>query len=65
MMYNSENRLLTTGEAAEMLHLHPNTVRRWGDRGLLKPCRIGPRGDRRFVEVDVTNLVNSQSYGYK
>ena len=64
-MANSKNRLLTTSEVAEMLHLHVNTVRRWGDRGLLKPCRIGPRGDRRFMEGDVTNLVNSQTYGYK
>jgi excisionase family DNA binding protein len=64
-MANSKNRLLTTSEVAEMLHLHPNTVRRWGDSGLLKPCRIGIRGDRRFMEGDVTNLVNSPTYGYK
>ena len=65
MTTNSKNRFLTSREVAEMLHIHVNTVRRWGDSGLLKPYRIGARGDRRFIEGDVTNLVNSPTYGYK
>ena len=64
-MTTGNNQFLTTSEVAEMLHLHVNTVRRWSDSGLLKPCRIGPRGDRRFIEVDVANLRNSPTYGYK
>lgn len=49
--------LLTTSEAARMLHIHINTARRWSNRGILKSCRLGPRRDRRFRRVDITNLL--------
>ncbi len=65
MVIAANSRLLTISEVAEMLHLHANTVRRWSDNGLLKPYRVGTRSDRRFVEEDVTNLLNSPTYGYK
>ena len=34
-------RLLTTKQAAEILNVHENTVRRWSERGIIKPYRIG------------------------
>jgi len=45
--------MLTTGEAAQLLGLHLNTVRRWTQKGVLKAYRITPRGDRRFRRKDV------------
>jgi len=45
--------LLTVREVARLLHVHANTVRRWGDRGILKAYRIKRRGDRRFKKVDI------------
>jgi excisionase family DNA binding protein len=65
MVISENERMLTTSEVAEMLHLHSNTVRRWSDSGLLKHYRVGPRNDRRFLEADVTKIVNSSTFGYK
>jgi excisionase family DNA binding protein len=55
--------LLTTSDVAKMLYLHINTVRRWSDMGILKPYRIGPRGDRRFLRKDITHYLTTQQYG--
>ncbi|MBA7635469.1 hypothetical protein ES703_43073 [subsurface metagenome] len=49
--------MLTVGDVAQLLGLHPNTVRRWSQKGILKSCRINPRGDRRFRREDVDSLV--------
>jgi excisionase family DNA binding protein len=49
-------RLLTTGQAARLLNVHANTVRRWDRQGILTSYRIGVRGDRRFSE-DEANLL--------
>ena len=65
MVITKKNRLLTTCQVAEILHIHVNTVRRWNEGGMLKSFRIGPRGDRRFMESDVMNLRNSPTFGYK
>jgi excisionase family DNA binding protein len=48
---------LSTGDVARMLNIHTNTVRRWCQNGILKPYRIGPRGDRRFRRRDVDKLL--------
>lgn len=51
--------LFGVSEAAELLGVHTNTVRRWSSRGLLKAYRIGPRGDRRFRQKDIDAFVAS------
>ena len=48
-----EKRLLTLREVAKILRVHPNSVRRWADNGLIRSCRIGVRGDRRFMVEDI------------
>jgi len=53
----STSRMLTASEVADRLHVHINTVRRWSNQGMIKAYRIGPRGDRRFMEQDITNFV--------
>ena len=60
MTSNSRNRILTSSEVARMLHLHINTVRRWSDEGILKPYRVGPRGDRRFMRDEVRHFLVTQ-----
>ena len=45
--------MLTTGEVAYLLNVHPGTVRWWNDRGIIKAYRIGPRGERRFRRSDI------------
>jgi excisionase family DNA binding protein len=64
MVVNRDDVLLTTSEVAEMLHYHVNTVRRFGDQGVIRSCRIGSRGDRRYFRRDVLNfLANQQNPG--
>jgi len=40
--------LLTTSRIAAILGVHPNTLRRWADEGLIPCLRLGQRHDRRF-----------------
>jgi excisionase family DNA binding protein len=47
------NNLLTVGEAANILHIDSNTVRKWCDSGMIRSLRIGTRNDRRILETDV------------
>ena len=53
----SARALLTTAEAAELLNVHVNTVRRWSNKGILETYRIGSRGDRRLRQGDVDKLL--------
>ena len=49
--------LLTAGEAANLLHVHINTVRKWSNLGILPSFRIGPRSDRRFRKKDLMTFL--------
>jgi DNA-binding CsgD family transcriptional regulator len=53
--------LLTLREAATFLHAHENSVRKWSDVGLLRPYRLGPRGDRRFRVNDLRQFLRHSS----
>ncbi|RLC73694.1 MAG: DNA-binding protein [Chloroflexi bacterium] len=50
-------RMLTTTQVAELLGVHPNTVRKWANQGFLQVVRLGPRGDRRFPEEEIARLL--------
>jgi excisionase family DNA binding protein len=56
---NSE--MLSTSEAAQLLNIHPNTLRQWAGKGLLTAYRLGSRGDRRFKREDVITLLKPDS----
>jgi len=49
--------LLTTAEAAMLLNVHVNTIRRWSNEGILRPYRVGTRGDRRFERRELNSLL--------
>ena len=49
--------MLTVQEVARLLHIHPNTLRRWSNRGLIKAYRITPRGDRRFRREEIIDFL--------
>ena len=51
--------MLTISDVAHLLHVHPNTIRLWTDRGLLKAFRIGYRRDRRFRLEDIDEFLAS------
>lgn len=52
--------LLTLAEACQILKVHPNTLRQWDKRGILKAVRFGQRGDRRYRKKDILKLVTSR-----
>lgn len=41
-------KLLTIKQAAEVLNVYVETLRRWDKSGKLKAIRINKRGDRRY-----------------
>ena len=49
--------MLTITEVSLLLNVHPNTLRRWSDNGIIKVYRIGLRGDRRFKQDDVNSFL--------
>lgn len=49
--------VLTCGEVAHVLGVHPSTVTRWATAGLL-PCFRTPAGERRYYRREVQNFLN-------
>jgi len=56
--YDKIDPLLTTREVAGLLHIHPNTLRRWSEQGRIIAYRITPRGDRRFKKSDIERFID-------
>jgi MerR family transcriptional regulator/heat shock protein HspR len=54
ILLESDRPLLRIGEVAEMLHVHPRTLRLYEERGLVTPAR--KRGQRRYSRNDVVWL---------
>jgi len=50
-------KLLKIREAADMLGVNPETLRRWDKSGKLKAVVISERGDRRYKKEDIVQLV--------
>jgi excisionase family DNA binding protein len=58
---NQLPKLLTIREAAEILHVNPETLGRWDRTGKLKAIRVGRRqggGDRRYRKEDLEKIIN-------
>jgi excisionase family DNA binding protein len=51
------SNMLTVREVAELLHVHPNTLRRWSNKGRIRAYRITPRGDRRFKREEIVRFL--------
>ena len=56
-------RMATVGEASQILHVHPNTLRKWSDQGLIPTYRIGTRRDRRFAVQDLVAFLTRGGNG--
>ena len=54
--------LLTLKEVCEILKVHPNTLRQWDRKGILKAVRFGQRRDRRYRKKDILKLIGKKRY---
>ncbi|MCL5410244.1 MAG: helix-turn-helix domain-containing protein [Patescibacteria group bacterium] len=52
--------ILTLQQACEVLNCHPNTLRGWDNRGILKAIRFGSRKDRRYKKVDILKFIGEK-----
>lgn len=61
-MQKSEDslQLLSLREACELLKVHPNTLRKWDAKGILKAVRFGQRKDRRYRKEDLEKLIKKK-----
>lgn len=55
---NKIPELLNMRETCELLKVHPNTLRLWDKKGILKAVRFGTRKDRKYKKEDVITLLN-------
>ena len=58
-----KKRLLRIQEAADMLGVNPETLRRWDNDGILNAVRIGSRGDRRYKVEEIEKKINQRKIG--
>jgi 8-oxo-dGTP diphosphatase len=49
----SNDKLLSLTETAELLHVHPNTLRIWDAQKILPAIRVGPKRVRRYRQNDL------------
>lgn len=60
-MENDElSELLTIRQAAKILNVNVETLRRWDKKGKLEAIRISSRGDRRYRKEDIKKFINNK-----
>jgi excisionase family DNA binding protein len=55
----SPHELLSSTDAAIFLGVHPNTLRRWSDDGIIHAYRFGKRLDRKFCKTDLEKFLET------
>jgi DNA-binding transcriptional MerR regulator len=53
--------MMTTRQVADFLQVSICSIRRWSSEGILKSCRVGSRGDRRYWRDDVLRFLQDSS----
>ena len=53
-------KLLKLKEAAEILSVHPNTLRLWDRKGILIAVRIGEKKIRRYRLEDIKKFIKKK-----
>jgi nitrogen PTS system EIIA component len=51
---------LTTEEAARVLRVHPETMRRWAREGTIPAAKLGSRGGFRFKRVELDRFLEQR-----
>lgn len=60
MTEQKKDEIITLAEACEILSCHPNTLRKWDNKGFLKAIRFGTRGDRRYKKSEILKLLEQK-----
>lgn len=60
MSQKEQPEYLTLNQACELLQVHPNTLRAWDKKGILKAMRIGVRGVRRYKREDLIKFMEQK-----
>lgn len=53
------DKLIDINEAASLVRVSPETLRRWDNEGKLVAIRVNDRGDRRYREIDILEFIKS------
>lgn len=57
----TQKKLLSIGEVAEIFGIHQDTLRNWEKKGFITPLRVGPRKDRKYKPEDIERIANDRS----
>jgi len=60
-MTTETDELLAVREAADLLKVHGNTIRKWDRKGILTAMRVGPGNQRRFRKSEVLALLSRKT----
>lgn len=52
-----DDKLLKIREAADLLGVNPETLRRWDNDGKLVAIKVSTRGDRRYKPEDIEKFI--------
>jgi transcriptional repressor of dcmA and dcmR len=60
---NGTPQIVPVGQASRILNVHPNTLRKWSDQGMIPCYRIGHRRDRRFALDELADFLERSGIG--
>lgn len=55
------SELLTLKETCDILKVHPNTLRQWDKKGVLKAVRIGIKKSLRYRKENIEKFINKKN----